>query len=104
MTKEVAVSSPSLQTLLPEPTTVRRPSPPGLDDRLLIEAVVERMEFEDPFLARLDRMTPRQRVQASRDGGFTRQERARWACRYPEEVPTVNGEIEWIALGSADLD
>lgn len=22
-----------------------------------------------------------------------------WAARYPEEVPTVNGEFEWIGLG-----
>jgi hypothetical protein len=27
-----------------------------------------------------------------------------WAARYPEEVPTVNGEVEWIGLTLADLD
>lgn len=59
---------------------------------------------EASFLVRLDRMSPSQRLRAYRSGAFSRAERARWACRYPEEVPMVNGEVEWIALGSADLD
>ena len=50
------------------------------------------------------RMSPRQRVEASHRGGFTRHERAVWASRYPDEVPTVNGEFEWLVLTSADLD
>lgn len=56
------------------------------------------------FVARLARMRPRQRIEASRDGRFTRHQRAIWACRYPDEVPTINGEFEWIALSSADID
>lgn len=56
------------------------------------------------FLARLERMSTRQRIEASRRGRFTRHERAVWASRYPDEVPRVNGEFEWIALNSADLD
>jgi hypothetical protein len=39
-----------------------------------------------------------------RSGGFTPAERNLWACNYPEEVPIVNGEYEWIALSMADLD
>lgn len=27
-----------------------------------------------------------------------------WAARFPDEVPTVNGEVEWIGLTLADLD
>jgi hypothetical protein len=27
-----------------------------------------------------------------------------WAARYPDEVPTVNDEVERIALTLADLD
>ena len=56
------------------------------------------------FVARLARMRPEQRIAASRNGGFTRHERAVWACRYPDEVPTINGEFEWLVFGSADLD
>lgn len=33
---------------------------------------------------------------------FDRDQSAIWAGRYPEEVPTVNGEVEWIALRLAD--
>jgi len=94
------MSSPALQALFPEARTVERPpasvtkGAPRLD----------RPQAVEPFVVRLDRMTPRQRLQAYRDGTFNREERARWACRYPEEVPTINGEVEWIALASADLD
>ncbi len=55
------------------------------------------------FVARLDRMRPEERLRAARFE-FDRTERAIWAGRYPEEVPTVNGEVEWIALRLADLD
>lgn len=60
-------------------------------------------ERHKAFLARLDRMRPEERLRAARFE-FDRTERAIWAGRYPEEVPTVNGEVEWIALGLADLD
>ena len=56
------------------------------------------------ILTVLSRMTSAERISASRHGGFTRHERAIWAARYPEEVPIVNGEFEWIAAGLADLD
>jgi hypothetical protein len=58
----------------------------------------------DGFLALLRRMTPEERIRASRHGGFTRWERWVWAARYPEEVPLVNDEFEWIASNMADLD
>ena len=49
-------------------------------------------------------MSERERVRAARHGGFDRRERSIWAARFSEEVPTVNGELEWIALSLADLD
>jgi hypothetical protein len=49
------------------------------------------------FLSILSEMTPAERISASRHGGFTRRERSIWAARFPEEVPLVNGEFEWIA-------
>jgi hypothetical protein len=57
----------------------------------------------EQFLSVLSRMSVEERISASRHGGFTRAERTVWAARYPEEVPLVNGEFEWIALGSADV-
>jgi hypothetical protein len=49
-------------------------------------------------------MSPKQRVDAAHRGDFNRTQRAIWASAYPDEVPLVNGELEWIALGLADLD
>lgn len=58
----------------------------------------------EAFLDRLASMSPAARLLAARRGAFTRSERALWARTYPDEVPLVNGEVEWIALGLADLD
>jgi hypothetical protein len=88
------VSTAALKTLFPAPeTTVHRPSAPSSNGTTLVD-----LADEDSFLVRLDRMSPSQRLRAYRRGAFSRAERARWACRYPDEVPTVNGEVEWIAL------
>jgi hypothetical protein len=89
------VSTAALKTLFPAPeTTVRRPPAPSSNGSLRVVDLAQ----EDSFLVRLDRMSPRQRLRAYRSGAFSRAERARWACRYPEEVPLVNDEFEWIAL------
>jgi hypothetical protein len=56
------------------------------------------------FIARLEEMGPEERLAASRRGSFSRRERLIWASSFPDEVPLVNGEFEWIALGGADLD
>lgn len=56
------------------------------------------------FLQRLESMSPNERLAAYRSGHFSRSERSLWARTFPDEVPVVNGEVEWIALGLADLD
>lgn len=94
------MSSPALQALFPEARTVERPPASAANGA----PPLDRAQAVEPFLVRLDRMSPSQRLRAYRDGTFNREERARWACRYPEEVPTINGEVEWIAVRSADLD
>lgn len=58
----------------------------------------------DAFLAELEQMSEEERVRAARFGAFSRWERSVWAASYPEQVPLINGELEWIALGLADLD
>lgn len=58
-------------------------------------------ERREAFLARLARMSSEERVRAARHE-FDRAERAVWAGRYPAEVPTIDGEVEWIALRLAD--
>ena len=51
----------------------------------------------DAFLSELDRMSAEERIRASRYS-MTLHERNVYAARYPDEVPLVNGELEWIAL------
>lgn len=76
-------------------------SRPSLSWPLLPEGDRDRLRA---FLARLARMSEEERVRASRFT-FTSWERHVWAGHYPEEVPIINGEFEWIALGGlADLD
>jgi len=50
----------------------------------------------DAFLAELRQMTPEERIRASRYS-FDDWECWAYAARYPDEVPLVNGELEWIA-------
>ncbi|MEZ4588705.1 MAG: hypothetical protein R2909_20195 [Gemmatimonadales bacterium] len=94
------MSTPALQALLPEVEALGRPLSAHSDGRAPARAA----EAGDQFLARLRRMTPSRRVAVYQEGGFSRHERAIWASRYPEEVPMVNDEFEWLALASADLD
>jgi hypothetical protein len=58
----------------------------------------------ESFVSVLGRMTPAERISASRHGGFTRWERWVWSARFADEVPLVNGEFEWVGANMADLD
>jgi hypothetical protein len=60
------------------------------------EAEIQR----EAFLARLGRMSVEERRRAARHGGFTSWQLTLWAARFPDEVPVVNGEYEWIALSA----
>lgn len=57
-----------------------------------------------PRAARLDRLGTAGRLALYRADKLGRADLVTWAARYPEEVPTVNGEVEWIGLMLADLD
>jgi hypothetical protein len=48
-------------------------------------------------IERLELMSGEERLRAYRSGAMTRAERAAWAANFPEEVPLINGEYEWIA-------
>jgi hypothetical protein len=49
-------------------------------------------------LARIEAMGAEECLRAYRAGRLTRAERAAWAAAYPDEVPMVNDEFEWIGL------
>jgi hypothetical protein len=52
----------------------------------------------ESLIDRLERMGYERRLAAYRAGRLTRRQRTVWAARFPDEVPLVNGELEWIAL------
>jgi hypothetical protein len=56
------------------------------------------------FLTRLAGCTAQRRFADYRAGRFTRHQLTLWATHFPDEAPLVNGELEWIALATADLD
>jgi hypothetical protein len=53
-----------------------------------------------PYL--LSQMTFDERVRAYESGVFSRQELSTAAARYPEAMPMLNGEFEYIAVFLAD--
>lgn len=84
----------TLDTLLAEPEST--------EHALTYEAlrgrdVHEAERLVDRFADELRKMTAEERVRASRYS-MNRWERWVYAARYPDEVPLVNGELEWIAL------
>ncbi len=56
------------------------------------------------FLAHLRGLTPEHRLAEFRAGLLSAHQRALWASTYPDEVPVVNDEYEWLALGLVDLE
>jgi hypothetical protein len=67
------------------------------DEALRGRDVHEAERLVDRFADELRKMTTEERVRASRYS-MNRWERWVYAARYPDEVPLVNGELEWIAL------
>jgi hypothetical protein len=48
-------------------------------------------------------MTPTQRVTAMRRGELSLEQCAAWAARYPEQVPQINGEFEYLAAFTPEV-
>lgn len=55
-------------------------------------------------VAELREWSPALRLEAYLAGKLNRRMAMTWAALFPDEVPTVNGELPWIALTLADLD
>jgi len=63
-----------------------------------IDQMLDALKAREARLRALWQMTPAQRVAAMRRGELTLEQCAAWAGRYPEQIPTVNGEFEYIAM------
>lgn len=48
-------------------------------------------------------MTPDQRVVEMRRGKLSLEQCAAWAARYPEQVPQINGEFEYLAAFTPEV-
>ena len=62
-----------------------------------------RLERQREHLAPVWAMTVEQRIAAMRRGELTMTQLTRWAARYPEQVPTINGEFEFIAALTPEI-
>jgi len=62
------------------------------------DQALQQRRARDARLHALWGMTPAQRIAAMRRGDLTLEQCSAWAARYPEQVPTVNGEFEYIAM------
>jgi hypothetical protein len=61
------------------------------------DRVLQGLKTRDERLGPLWRMAPAQRVAAMRRGELTLEQCVAWAARYPEQVPLLNGEFEYLA-------
>lgn len=62
------------------------------------DQMMDALKARDARLRALWEMTPGQRIAAMRRGELTLEQCAAWAARYPEQVPIVNGEFEYITM------
>jgi hypothetical protein len=65
--------------------------------RVFIEDVFQSLSEHDARLRMLWEMNPKQRIAAMRRGELSLEQCAAWAARYPEQVPLINGEFEYLA-------
>ena len=74
-----------------------------MPEKLLIDQILQGLSDRDARLRSLWEMTPAQRIAAVRRGELSLEQCAAWAARYPEQVPLLNGEFEFIAAHTPEV-
>jgi hypothetical protein len=74
-----------------------------MSQHLLIDHTLESLRARDERLHALWQMTVAQRISAMRRAELTLEQCSAWAARYPEQVPLLNGEFEYLALLSPEV-
>ncbi|MGA2164108.1 MAG: hypothetical protein ABSH36_06520 [Solirubrobacteraceae bacterium] len=74
-----------------------------MSQSLLIDAIFGDLKARDARLRALWQMTPAQRVAAMRRGELSLEQCSAWAARYPEQVPIVNGEFEYLVMFTPEV-
>ncbi len=63
----------------------------------LDEQAIRDLKARETRLEKLWKMTVSQRINAMRKGELSLEQCAAWAARYPEQMPLLNGEFEYLA-------
>jgi hypothetical protein len=74
-----------------------------MSQSLLINEIFEDLKARDARRRALWQMTPGQRLAAMRRGELTLEQCSAWAARYPEQVPIVNGEFEYLVMFTPEV-
>jgi hypothetical protein len=69
-----------------------------MSQSLIVSRIFDDLAARDGSVRALWQMTPTQRVAAMRRGELSLELCAAWAARYPDQVPLVNGEFEYLAV------
>jgi len=63
----------------------------------LDEQTITALRHREARLRALWQMTASQRINAMRKGQLSLEQCAAWAARYPDQMPLLNGEFEYLA-------
>jgi hypothetical protein len=74
-----------------------------MSEKRLTDQTLKRLRARRVRLEALWSMTPTQRVTAMRRGELSLEQCAAWAARYPEQVPKINGEFEYLAAFTPEV-
>jgi hypothetical protein len=69
----------------------------------LDKQAITALEARKARLRALWKMTASQRVNAMRKGELSLEQCAAWAARYPEQMPLLNGEFEYLAAFTPEV-
>lgn len=72
-------------------------------EKRLTDQTLKRLQARRERLEALWIMTPTQRVTAMRRGELSLEQCAAWAARYPEQMPQINGEFEYLAAFTPEV-
>lgn len=68
-----------------------------------VDQMLDALNTREARLRSLWQMTVGGRIAAMRRGELTLEQCAAWAARYPEQVPIVNDEFEYIAMFTPEV-
>ena len=74
-----------------------------MDRNDIAEQIVTERRARQARLRALWQLTASERVAAMRRGELTLEQCAAWAARYPEQVPLLNGEFEYLAAFTPEV-